>query len=111
MPEGPGIHEIEVPGCEESARVWIPPEGVACTAGGSVIYTADPQQNRPAPPAENDDGYLVTAPMVGTFYDAPVADARPYAPVSPVITAGVTFCIIEALTAMNKIEADGGALE
>jgi acetyl-CoA carboxylase biotin carboxyl carrier protein len=60
-----------------------------------------------APAAEpEDDGFLVQAPMVGTFYGASSPGAAPYVQVGDRINEGDTLCIIEAMKMMNQIEAD-----
>jgi acetyl-CoA carboxylase biotin carboxyl carrier protein len=58
-----------------------------------------------AAPAE-EDGYLVPAPMVGTFYSASSPGAAPYVQVGDRVSEGDTLCIIEAMKMMNQIEAD-----
>jgi acetyl-CoA carboxylase biotin carboxyl carrier protein len=59
-----------------------------------------------APAPIEDDGYLVTAPMVGSFYAASSPGAAPYVQVGDRVNEGDTLCIIEAMKMMNQIEAD-----
>ena len=56
--------------------------------------------------AADEDGYLVSAPMVGTFYSSSSPGAAPYAQVGDRVSEGDTLCIIEAMKMMNQIEAD-----
>ncbi len=57
--------------------------------------------------AGGDDGTVeVTAPIVGTFYEAPAPDADPYVQVGDKVKAGTVLCIIEAMKLMNEIEAE-----
>jgi acetyl-CoA carboxylase biotin carboxyl carrier protein len=58
----------------------------------------------PAAPASNLVD--VTAPIVGTFYNAPSPDAPPFARVGDRVQAGAVLCIIEAMKLMNEIEAE-----
>ena len=44
--------------------------------------------------------------MVGTFYEAPSPDAKPFVTVGSQVNAGDTLCIVEAMKMMNQIEAD-----
>ncbi len=61
----------------------------------------------PAEAAEpEEDGFEVTAPMVGTFYAASSPGAAPYVQVGDRVNEGDTLCIIEAMKMMNQIEAD-----
>ncbi len=60
-----------------------------------------------APAAEpEEDGFLVAAPMVGTFYAASSPGAAPYVQVGDRVNEGDTLCIIEAMKMMNQIDAD-----
>ena len=55
----------------------------------------------------DEDGFEVTAPMVGTFYSASSPGAAAYVQVGDRINEGDTLCIIEAMKMMmNQIEAD-----
>jgi acetyl-CoA carboxylase biotin carboxyl carrier protein len=56
--------------------------------------------------AASSDSYLITAPMVGTFYQAASPDDRPFVTVGDEIVAGQTVAIIEAMKIMNEIVAD-----
>ena len=62
----------------------------------------------PAAPASTPASNLVdvTAPIVGTFYNAPSPDAPPFAKVGDRVQAGAVLCIIEAMKLMNEIEAE-----
>jgi acetyl-CoA carboxylase biotin carboxyl carrier protein len=50
--------------------------------------------------------HVITAPMVGTFYDAPSPGAAPFVDVGDQIAAGQVVGIIEAMKIMNEIVAD-----
>lgn len=56
------------------------------------------------PLAEPDDSKeIVKAPLVGTFYKAPSADAKPFVTVGSTVKKGDKLCIIEAMKVMNEI--------
>lgn len=60
-----------------------------------------------APPAAPVvSGIEVTAPIVGTFYEAPAPDAAPFVKVGDTVAVGQVLCIIEAMKLMNEIEAE-----
>ncbi len=60
-----------------------------------------------ATPGQPAEGLVpVTAPMVGTFYQAPAPDADHFVKVGDVVQQGQTLCIIEAMKLMNEIEAE-----
>jgi len=74
---------------------------------------AEPRQEAPSEPTSEPsepkpDKNLseITAPIVGTFYEAPSPDAAPYVKVGDKVEAGAVLCIIEAMKLMNEIEAE-----
>jgi acetyl-CoA carboxylase biotin carboxyl carrier protein len=108
-----GIAEIEITEGEESVRIsryapGVPaapaPMPVAVAPSAAPAAAAAPVAAAAAEPEE--DGYEVTAPMVGTFYAASSPGAAPYVQVGDRIDEGDTLCIIEAMKMMNQIEAD-----
>ena len=110
-----GIAEIEITEGEESVRISrysqnapaAAPAPVAVTAPAAAAPAAAPAATPAPPPAEpEDDGYMVAAPMVGTFYASSSPGAAPYVQVGDRINEGDTLCIIEAMKMMNQIEAD-----
>jgi acetyl-CoA carboxylase biotin carboxyl carrier protein len=114
-----GIAEIEITEGEESVRISRYASGPAMMAPPAPAPAPVAPAPAPAPaatsfgaeapaPAETpeEDGYEVTAPMVGTFYAASSPGAAPYVQVGDRINEGDTLCIIEAMKMMNQIEAD-----
>ena len=67
-----------------------------------------PSEPKPEPSEPKPDKNLseITAPIVGTFYEAPSPDAAPYVKVGDKVEAGAVLCIIEAMKLMNEIEAE-----
>ena len=116
--EESGIAELEITEGEESVRIGrYPPHNPA------PQYAPQPQQA--APPSSNNqesgsatsdatknskdelpEGHVVRAPMVGTFYQSPSPDARPFVEVGDQVGAEQTLCIIEAMKMLNQIEAE-----
>ena len=109
-----GIAEIEITEGEESVRISRYSQNAPAAPVAAPIAVAAPVAAAPAAPAEaapaapdpEDDGFLVTAPMVGTFYAASSPGAAPYVQVGDRINEGDTLCIIEAMKMMNQIESD-----
>src|SRR5688572_24956064 len=74
---------------------------------------AAPAPAAPAPAAEGpagQEGHVVKAPMVGTFYRSASPDAKPFVEVGQALKEGETICIIEAMKLMNEIEADAAGV-
>jgi acetyl-CoA carboxylase biotin carboxyl carrier protein len=112
-----GIAEIEITEGEESVRISRYAAGTPVAAAPvAAPAPAPPPASAPAPSeasspasqpaAAEEDGYEVTAPMVGTFYAASSPGAAPYVQVGDRVSEGDTLCIIEAMKMMNQIEAD-----
>jgi acetyl-CoA carboxylase biotin carboxyl carrier protein len=111
-----GIAEIEITEGEESVRISRYAQGVPVAAAAAPVAAPAPAPAAVAAPAApvadaapapiEDDGYLVTAPMVGSFYAASSPGAAPYVQVGDRVNEGDTLCIIEAMKMMNQIEAD-----
>lgn len=53
-----------------------------------------------------EDLYVVTSPMVGTFYESPGVGEPSYVSVGSKISFGDILCIIEAMKLMNEIESE-----
>ncbi len=114
-----GIAEIEITEGEEAVRISryatgapaAPPPAAAPVAAAPAPQ-APPPAAAPGQAAEaaatpaDEDGYMVTAPMVGTYYSASSPGAAPYVQVGDRVSEGDTLCIIEAMKMMNQIEAD-----
>ena len=63
-----------------------------------------------APSEVEEEGFLVAAPMVGTFYAASSPGAAPYVQVGDRVNEGDTLCIIEAMKMQNEIAAPSSAV-
>lgn len=110
-----GIAEIEISEGEDSVRISRYPQGAATVVAAPAPIAvaapaAAPAAAAPAaatvPDEPEEDGFLVTAPMVGTFYASSSPGAAPYVQVGDRVNEGDTLCIIEAMKMMNQIEAD-----
>ena len=106
-----GIAELEITEGEE--KVKIVKGAVVSMAPAPVQAAAPAADTRPAAAAaaaaEGDagqEGHVVKAPMVGTFYRSPSPDAKAFVEVGQAVKEGDTICIIEAMKLMNEIEAD-----
>jgi acetyl-CoA carboxylase biotin carboxyl carrier protein len=116
-----GIAELEITEGEEKVKI-VKGGGVTVTPLAAPVALAPPQQAAAAataaapaaageaPPAAGQEGHVIKAPMVGTFYRASSPEARPFVEVGEMIKVGQTVCIIEAMKLMNEIEADAGGV-
>lgn len=110
-----GIGEIVVE--EEGVRVAIrmpgeggegaqAPQAPAIAAAQPAAAPAPAATPAPAADERPSTWYAVTAPMVGTYYEAPAPGDAPFVKVGDEVAAGETLCIVEAMKLMNEITAD-----
>ena len=113
-----GIAELEITEGEEKVKI-VKGGHVSVSAAAPVpvapieARAPAPAAAAPAPAAEapaGQEGHVVKAPMVGTFYRSPSPDAKAFVEVGQTVKEGDTICIIEAMKLMNEIEADAGGV-
>jgi acetyl-CoA carboxylase biotin carboxyl carrier protein len=115
-----GIAELEITEGEEKVKIVKgggasvsqaplapaqPPAPAQPLAGGAAPAPAPAAQ-----PEAGQEGHVVKAPMVGTFYRSPSPDAKAFIEVGQPIKEGQTICIIEAMKLMNEIESDASGV-
>jgi acetyl-CoA carboxylase biotin carboxyl carrier protein len=113
-----GIAELEITEGEE--KVKIVKGGHVSVSAAAPVHVAPietrapaPAAAAPAPAAEvpaGQEGHVVKAPMVGTFYRSASPDAKPFVEVGQAVKEGDTICIVEAMKLMNEIEADASGV-
>lgn len=130
MLESSSLNEIEISEGENSIRLCRGADSRVVAygvAGGASVAT--PAGVAPAPVAtaapvgaaapalatvaeggsdagEGTGGRVVTSPLVGTFYDSPSPEDKPYVTVGATVSAGDTLCVIEAMKTFNHVEAE-----
>ncbi|MBL8204948.1 MAG: acetyl-CoA carboxylase biotin carboxyl carrier protein [Blastocatellia bacterium] len=60
----------------------------------------------PSAPSADDGLYIITSPIVGTFYRSSSPTADPFIKIGDSIESGQTLCIVEAMKLMNEIQSD-----
>ena len=111
-----GIAELEITEGEEKVKIVkggavslaAAPAAVAAVAAPPAA--AAPAAAPAAEPPPGQEGHVVKAPMVGTFYRSPSPDAKVFVEVGQAVKEGDTICIIEAMKLMNEIEADASGV-
>jgi acetyl-CoA carboxylase biotin carboxyl carrier protein len=112
-----GIAELEITEGEEKVKIVKGGVVTVAAAPAPAIAAAGPAAAGAAAPAApatelepGQDGHVVKAPMVGTFYRSPSPDAKSFVEVGQAVKEGDTICIIEAMKLMNEIEADASGV-
>jgi acetyl-CoA carboxylase biotin carboxyl carrier protein len=118
-----GIAELEITEGEEKVKI-VKGGGISVVpaASSAAMPMSAPEAPRAAAPAASaapassaeppagQEGHVVKAPMVGTFYRAASPDAKAFVEVGQAVKEGQTICIIEAMKLMNEIETDAGGV-
>ncbi len=100
---------VRMPGQEASSEEAQPS---ALAPHATLAPAADAAAPAESETAEQDDRqrpntwYAVTAPMVGTYYEAPAPGEPPFVKVGDEVAANETLCIVEAMKLMNEITAE-----
>ena len=112
-----GIAELEITEGEEKVKIVKGGGVVSQAAVPALAMPAEPRvaaaPAAPGPGAEppaGQEGHVLKAPMVGTFYRSASPDAKPFIEVGQAIKEGQTICIIEAMKLMNEIESDASGV-
>lgn len=53
-----------------------------------------------------EDGNIITSPMIGVFYAAPSPESDPFVSVGTKVSQGDVVCIVEAMKLMNEISSN-----
>ncbi|MFQ5743465.1 MAG: acetyl-CoA carboxylase biotin carboxyl carrier protein [Acidobacteriota bacterium] len=74
----------------------------------TITAPAGPQSPEGQEPesAGLENSFVVTSPMVGTFYRAPDPSTDPFVDVGDLVVEGQTLCIVEAMKLMNEIASE-----
>ena len=96
-PAAPVHHYHTAPALAPSAAPH-PPAGAAAPS-----VAAEPAAE---PEGQLPPGYVVTSPMVGTFYQASSPGSKPFVAIGQRVAPGDTLCIIEAMKILNQIESE-----
>jgi len=112
-----GIAELEITEGEEKVKIVkggavsvMTSAAPAAAPAPAAAMEAKPAATPPVEPTAGQEGHVVKAPMVGTFYRSPSPDAKPFVEVGQSVKEGETICIIEAMKLMNEIEADASGV-
>ena len=95
-----------VPGAPPTALAAPEPRGGPAQAPAVATAPSAPAAAVPGEPQPGQEGHVVKAPMVGTFYRSPSPDAKPFVEVGQAVKEGEVICIIEAMKLMNEIDTD-----
>ena len=112
-----GISELEVTEGEEKVRIVKnspPPQAatymMSSPAPAQPAPLATPAKTEAVAAVAEEEGHVVKAPMVGTFYRTSSPGSPAFVEVGQTVKEGDTLCIIEAMKLMNEIESDASGV-
>lgn len=96
----PGAHLVAVP--RPAAEIIVPAAPAPAPAASAPSAHGGSESEARA----GEDLFLVTSPIVGTFYASPSPGAEAFVKIGSHVDSGATLCIIEAMKLMNEIESE-----
>lgn len=104
-----GLAEISID--TKEGKLTIKKEGQVVSA---PIQAAPPSAPAPSSSKSSEsksqaspsDGNVITAPMVGTYYEAASPGSDPFIKVGSKVNKGDVICIIEAMKIMNELPSE-----
>lgn len=95
-----GDHAVEIE--------WAAEPAAAATAAHSVADSgvAPAAEGTAGDLGEDEDGHVITAPLLGTFYRCPEPGAKPFVEEGDIVETGQDVAIVEAMKIMNRVVAD-----
>ncbi len=115
--ESHGLEEIEIEDNDYRVRLKKETQGVAVTMPQMAAMPAPVAAAAGAAPSVDDladspDHFIITSPIVGSFYRAPTPDAEPFVEVGDPVDPDKVVCIVEAMKVMNEVKAEApGVIE
>lgn len=95
---------------EDLSEITVAEGGTRITVRREIkapaMTSPQPAGDRPTTAPEDEGTYMVTAPLIGTFYSRPAPEAKPYVELGEQVTPGDTLCVIEAMKVLNEIKAE-----
>jgi len=88
-----------------SAVRSVGPETSGVLSGSRVKNVSETLEEVLAAPHE-EDLVEIKSPIVGTFYEAPSPDSKPYVELGSYVSPQMVVCIVEAMKVMNEIKAE-----
>ena len=80
-------------------------ERVALRREGTVSQTVAAHAPVSVSSVPEEEGEVVSAPLVGVFYAAPAPEEPPYVTAGAQVKKGDTLCLIEAMKMMSEVPA------
>ena len=100
-----GLTELEWKKEGEEIVLRHTPAPVVQAAVAAPVAAAVPAPAVPAAAPKAEEGDLVKAPLVVTFYAAPAPGEEPFAAPGKQVKKGETLCLIEAMKMMSEVPA------
>jgi acetyl-CoA carboxylase biotin carboxyl carrier protein len=97
LTQGHTFLETPVAAERETRGAALPPQVPIPAHPGALAETAA---------SEDQDLFIITSPIVGTFYRSPSPNAEAFVKIGSSVETETVVCIIEAMKLMNEIQAE-----
>lgn len=97
LTQGHASLETPVAAERQTRGAALPPQVPIPAHPGALAETAA---------SEDQDLFIITSPIVGTFYRSPSPNAEAFVKIGSSVEAETVVCIIEAMKLMNEIQAE-----
>lgn len=91
---------------ESAGPVFAPPHHPITPPSSPLYPPPTPPQSPTTSPSPDAGLTPITSPMVGTFYAASTAEAKPFVSEGDKVTPETVVCLIEAMKVFNEIRAE-----
>ncbi|MGN1400362.1 MAG: acetyl-CoA carboxylase biotin carboxyl carrier protein [Bacillus sp. (in: firmicutes)] len=95
---------------EQQASLPVMEQAVPVQAPQSPTASSAAVQTKPESVSEqvssDEELHTITSPMVGTFYQSPSPDTKPYVTIGSRVSEDQVVCIVEAMKLFNEITAE-----
>lgn len=96
-----GDFKISMETNKETKQVTVTAASVPVQAVPAAV-----EAQEAAPQEKEVTGNVVKSPLVGTFYEAPSPESKPFVQVGDIVKKGQVLGIVEAMKLMNEIESE-----
>lgn len=103
-----GSNGVPIVGLSRGSNPPFPaaePQSIAPSVSGTASLAA-PAAAAASSDVSDADVIFIKSPMVGTFYQSPSPESKPFAEIGQKVTETTVVCIVEAMKIMNEIQAE-----
>jgi len=90
---------------EKSVCPLVKSSQTSATHTHPCLHKEEDSQEVSTKVVDSEEGFIITSPMVGTFYSSPAPGEEPFIKIGDHVDAETVLCVIEAMKVMNEVKA------